>query len=86
MYTIFHHTKHTYSCVIRIIPQIITILFVIGDLFGMYEDVLYCRLHFEMMTSYGQGDPIDMCPPLHSPSGKSSLCFTICKHNNNLGS
>jgi len=41
-----------------------------GDLFGMFEDVLYCRLHFEMMTSYGgPGDPIDMCPPLHSPSG-----------------
>ena len=38
----------------------------------MFEDVLYCRLHFEMMTSYGPGpgDPIEMCPPLHSPSGK----------------
>jgi len=43
-----------------------------GDLFGMFEDVLYCRLHFEMMTSYGPGpgDPIEMCPPLHSPSGE----------------
>jgi len=41
-----------------------------GDLFGMFEDVLYCRLHFEMMTSYGPGDPLDMCPPLHSPNGE----------------
>jgi len=41
-----------------------------GDLFGMFEDVLYCRLHFEMMTNYGSGDPLDMCPPLHSPSGE----------------
>lgn len=40
----------------------------------MFGDVLYCRLHFEMMTSSsygpGPGDPIDMCPPLHSPGGK----------------
>lgn len=37
----------------------------------MYEDVLYCRLHFEMMTtSYGPGpEALDMCPPLHSPGG-----------------
>ena len=41
----------------------------LGDLFGMFEDVLYCRLHFEMMTSYGSGDPLEMCPPLHSPNG-----------------
>ena len=44
---------------------------ILGDLFGMYEDVLYCRLHFEMMTtSYGPGpEALDMCPPLHSPGG-----------------
>ena len=38
----------------------------------MFEDVLYCRLHFEMMTSYGPPcDSLDSCPPppLHSPSG-----------------
>jgi len=41
-----------------------------GDLFGMFEDILYCRLHFEMMTSYNPpGDPLDLCPPLHSPNG-----------------
>ena len=45
---------------------------ILGDLFGMFEDVLYCRLHFEMMTSYGPGDPLDMCPPLHSPNGKKA--------------
>ena len=46
----------------------------LGDLFGMFDDVLYCRLHFEMMTSYpGPGDPLDMCPPLHSPGGEYSL-------------
>ena len=44
---------------------------ILGDLFGMFEDVLYCRLHFEMMTSYGPGDPLDMCQPLHSPNGKT---------------
>ena len=50
----------------------LTKYFSAGDLFGMFEDVLYCRLHFEMMTSYGPGpgDPIEMCPPLHSPSGE----------------
>lgn len=44
-----------------------------GDLFGMFEDVLYCRLHFEMMTNYGPpNDSLDCCPPppLHSPSGE----------------
>lgn len=43
-----------------------------GDLFGMFEDVLYCRLHFEMMTSYAPpgSDPLDLCPPLHSPNGE----------------
>lgn len=42
-----------------------------GDLFGMFEDVLYCRLHFEMITTYGHsGDPLNNChPPLHSPEG-----------------
>ena len=46
----------------------------LGDIFGMFDDVLYCRLHFEMMTSYpGPGDPLDMCPPLHSPGGEYSL-------------
>ena len=53
----------------------LTLCLFVGDLFGMYEDVLYCRLHFEMMTtSYGPGpDSLDMCPPLHSPGGKTAL-------------
>lgn len=42
-----------------------------GDLFGMFDDVLYCKLHFEMMTSYpGPVEHMDMCPPLHSPVGE----------------
>jgi len=42
-----------------------------GDLFGMYEDVLYCRLHFEMMSDPRMMDGLDCCPPpLHSPNGE----------------
>ena len=45
-----------------------------GDLFGMFDDVLYCKLHFEMMTSYpGPVEHMDMCPPLHSPVGEYKL-------------
>jgi hypothetical protein len=44
-----------------------------GDLFGMWEDVLYCRLHFELVAAtYGpHGDPLDLPPSLQSPTGKS---------------
>jgi len=42
-----------------------------GDLFGMWEDVLYCRLHFEMVAaSFGpHGEPLDLHPALQSPAG-----------------
>ena len=41
-----------------------------GDLFGMFEDVLYCRLHFELMTSYCPPGEMECCPPaMHSPTG-----------------
>ena len=42
-----------------------------GDLFGMWEDVLYCRLHFELVAAtFGpHGDPLDLPPSLQSPTG-----------------
>ncbi len=51
--------------------QIFYIAFVSGDLFGMWEDVLYCRLHFEMVAAtYGpHGEPLDLHPSLQSPAG-----------------
>lgn len=49
-------------------------MFYSGDLFGMFDDVLYCRLHFEMMTAYpGPVEHMDMCPPLQSPGGEYDL-------------
>ena len=63
--------------------QIMTCFPCSGDLFGMFEDVLYCRLHFEMMTNYGPpNDSLDCCPPppLHSPSGAFYL-FSLAPFN-----
>ena len=59
-----------------------------GDLFGMFEDVLYCRLHFEMMTNYGPNDSLDCCPPppLHSPSGASPSTHSLFLFSTNLPS
>ena len=47
----------------------------LGDLFGMWEDVLYCRLHFELVAAtYGpHGDPLDLPPSLQSPTGNFYL-------------
>ena len=40
----------------------------------MFDDVLYCRLHFEMMTAYpGPVEHMDMCPQLQSPGGEYNL-------------
>ena len=47
-----------------------------GDLFGMFEDGLYCRLHFEMMSSYGgpqPGDMMEIGPGMHSPNGEKII-------------
>ena len=41
-----------------------------GDLFGMYEDHLYCRTHYEMASAdLTHGGPFTPDPLTHSPDG-----------------
>jgi LIM homeobox protein 2/9 len=46
-----------------------------GDLFGMFDDVLYCRMHFEQMQQQQpqppqqQGQPVQPQTGLHPPPG-----------------
>ena len=66
--TMHFQDKSNFMCIIKIATNNMIIS---GDLFGMWEDVLYCRLHFELVAaSYGpHGEQLDLHPALQSPAG-----------------
>lgn len=47
-----------------------------GDLFGMYDDVLYCRLHFELISSGHHVGITSIPPPPPPPQPPQGTSFT----------